>query len=387
MGVFSLSYNDAAPQVLIGRGFSMKISINQATLSEVLSVVQKGISPRSTLPILAGIYMETKGEQVVFQSTDLELSIRYNVSALVEEPGRIVLPGKLFADIVKNLPDAAVHIQADEKGAIITCDQSSFSIKCMDPVDFPLFPSIQEEQSVQLPFEVFSSMAKKVHRVVSKDETRAILTGVLLEIEAGCVRMVATDSYRLAVAESSYEGSETDFTAVISGSFISDLASLGRTGGDIRLGLAENQIIVTYGDVTFVNRRIEGNYPNYRQLLPNTCEVKCTVKRQDLLAGIRRAALLGKNGAQIRMAIDSHSNTIQISSTAQDIGSTQETVRCEVEGPDMEIGFNSYYVSEGLSAMESADITFEAQAPVRPGIFRGTGDENYLYLVMPVKMN
>ena len=364
----------------------MKVSINQSSLSEVLSVVQKGVSPRSTLPILAGIYMETVGEQVVFQSTDLELSIRCSIPALVEEAGRIVLPGKLISDIVKNLPDAAVHIQADENGAIIACDQSSFSIKCMDPVDFPLFPSVQEEQSVQMPFEVFSDMAKKVYRVVSKDETRAILTGVLLEIGSGCMRMVATDSYRLAVAESVYEG-DVDFSAVIAGSFIADLAGLPRTGGDIRLGLAENQIVVSYGDTTFVNRRIEGNYPNYRQLLPSSCETKCTVNRQELLAGIRRASLLGKSGTQIRMSIDTPSNTIQITSTAQDIGSTQETVRCQVEGTDISIGFNSYYVSEGLSAMESDEVTFEVQASVKPGVFRGTGEENYLYLAMPVKLS
>ena len=365
----------------------MKISINQSTLSETLSVVQKGVSPRSTLPVLAGIYMETKGDQVVFQSTDLELSIRCAVPALVEEPGSTVLPGKILGDIVKNLSDAAVHIQTDDYGAVITCDQSSFSIKCMDPVDFPLFPSLQEEQSVILPFDDFSRMAKKVIRVASKDETRAILTGVLIEVAGGTMRMVATDSYRLAVAEASCPAPEKDFSAVLSGSFIADLASLARTGDDIRIGLAENQIVASYGETTFVNRRIEGNYPNYRQLLPNTCATICTVDRQALLAGVRRASLLGKSGVRVRFAVDSLTHTIQLSSNSQDVGSTQETVRCQVEGSDIEIGFNSYYVSEGLAAMDSSEVTFELQAPVKPGIFRATGEEKYLYLVMPVKMN
>ena len=365
----------------------MKVSINQSALSETLSIVQKGVSARSTLPILAGIYIETQGEELVFQSTDLELSIRCAIPALVEEAGRAVIPGKILGDIVKNLPDAAVHIQTDDVQAMIACDQSSFSIRCMDPIDFPLFPSLQEDQSVQLPFDDFARMAKKVFRVVSKDETRAILTGVLLEVAGGTMRMVATDSYRLAVAESPCPVSESDFSAVLAGSFIADLAALPRTGGDIRIGLAENQVVVSYGETTFVNRRIEGNYPNYRQLLPASSSTVCTVDRQMLLAAVRRASLLGKSGSRIRFAIDSVTHTIQLSSTTQEVGSTQETVRCQVEGSDIEIGFNSYYVSEGLAAMESSEITFELQASVKPGIFRGTGEENYLYLIMPVKMN
>ena len=365
----------------------MKISISQSALADVLSIVQKGVSPRTTLPILAGIYIETQGEQVVFQSTDLELSVRCATPALVEEAGRAVLPGKILGDIVKNLSDAAIHIATDDQSAVIACDQSSFSIKCMDPVDFPLFPSIQEEKSIQIPFDIFADMGKKVFRVVSKDETRAILTGVLVEVGGGCMRMVATDSYRLAVAEVPYEQPVDDFSAVLAGSFIADLCSLSRTGEDIRLGLTDNQVIVSYGSTTFVNRRLEGNYPNYRQLLPSSSAVICTVDRQALLAGVRRAALLGRNGAQVRFTVDSVTNTIQLSSTTQDVGSTQETVRCQVEGGDIEIGFNSYYVSEGLAAMESSEITFELQAPVKPGIFRGAAGENYLYLVMPVKMN
>ena len=365
----------------------MKVSINQTTLSETLSIVQKGVSPRTTLPILAGIFIETQGDQVVFQSTDLELSIKCAVPALVEEQGRAVIPGKILTDIVKSLPDAAVHMQIDDSGAVIACDQSSFSVRCMDPVDFPLFPSLQEDQSVSLPFEDFARMAKKVFRMVSKDETRAILTGVLLEVVGATMKMVATDSYRLAVAEAACPVVENDFSAVLAGSFIADLANLPRTGEDIRIGLADNQVIVSYGGTTFVNRRIEGNYPNYRQLLPASCTTICTVDRQALLAGVKRASLLGKSGSRVRFSVDSVTHTIQLSSTTQEVGSTQETVRCQVEGPDIEIGFNSYYVSEGLSAMDSSEVTFELQAPVKPGIFRGTGDENYLYLIMPVKMN
>ena len=232
----------------------MKFSINQSEFLNALTIVQKGVSTRTTLPVLAGIYVEAHGDEVTFQTTDLELSIQYTATALVEEEGEIVFPGKLIVDIVKNLPDAAVHVEAADFDAVIKCESSSFSIKCLNAVDFPGFPKVSTEQQIRIPFETFSSMARKVCRVVSKDESRAILTGVLITAEEGVLKMVATDSYRLAVTEAPLEGAE-EFNAVVAGTFVSDLAGLPKTGEDIMLALAENQIIVSYHGTVFVNRR------------------------------------------------------------------------------------------------------------------------------------
>ena len=363
----------------------MKISINQSELLNALSIVQKGVSARSTLPVLAGIYVEAQGDEVTFQTTDLELSIQYTATALVEEEGRTVFPGKLIVDIVKNLPDAAVHIDTDELDAVIVCESSSFSIKCLNPVDFPGFPKVTPEQQIKIPFETFSSMARKVCRVVSKDESRAILTGVLVAAEDGVLRMVATDSYRLAVTEAPLAGAE-EFNAVIAGTFIADLAGLPKTGDDISLALAENQIIVSYHDTVFVNRRIEGRYPNYKQLIPSSYDTRCVIPKSAFAAAVRRASLLDHSGSQVRFSINEASQTIQLTTATQDVGSTQEIVKAQIEGADVEIGFNSYYVNEGLSAMESDEVSLEIQSSLKPGIMKGTGEENYLYLVMPVRI-
>jgi DNA polymerase-3 subunit beta len=313
------------------------------------------------------------------------LSIQYTTSALVEEPGKTVLPGKLMVDIVKNLPDAAVHIDTNEDTAIISCESSSFSIRCLNPDDFPGFPKVVAQRQISVPFEVFSSMARKVCRVVSKDESRAILTGVLVEVEDQYVKMVATDSYRLAVAKTATEGYQDDFSAVIAGGFVAELAGLPKTGDNITLSLSENQIIVEYGTTTFVNRRIEGRYPNYRQLIPTSYETRCVVEKNALASAVKRASLLDRSGSQVRFSINVPSQTIQLT-TNQEIGSTQEIVRGEIEGADVEIGFNSNYVGEGLSAMESSTASMEIQGPLKPGIFRGQDDEDYLYLVMPVRI-
>lgn len=363
----------------------MKLSINQSELLNALVIVQKGITTRSTLPVLSGIYMKATEDAVMFQTTDLELSIQYTTSAFVEEEGEAVLPGKLVVDIVKNLPDAAVHVDASIDTAIISCESSSFSIRCLNPVDFPGFPKVEAEKSISVPFEVFSSMARKVCRVVSKDESRAILTGVLISVEDEKLKMVATDSYRLAVTEAPIEGSPENFSAVIAGSFVSDLAGLPKTGNDISLSLAENQIIVSYAGTMFVNRRIEGKYPNYKQLIPSSYETRCLVDKSSLIGAVKRASLLERSGSQVRLSINVPSQTIQLT-TSQDIGSTQEIVKAAIEGVDVEIGFNSHYVSEGLNAMDSDQVSLEIQGSLKPGIMKGSGEENYLYLVMPVRI-
>ena len=363
----------------------MKFSISQSELLNALTIVQKGISTRSTLPVLSGIFVQTVGDEVTFQTTDLELSVQYTAAALVEEPGSTVLPGKLIVDIVKNLSDAAVHIQAQDDGAVITCEASSFSIRCLNPLDFPAFPVVQPDQQISVPFEAFSSMARKVCRIVSKDESRAILTGVLISVEDQMLKMVATDSYRLAVTEHPLEGQANEFSAVIAGSFVSDLAGLPKTGDNISFALAENQIIVSYAGTMFINRRIEGRYPNYKQLIPTSYDTRCIVSRSALSSAVKRASLLEKAGSQVRFSVNVPSQTIQLT-TSQDVGSTQEIVKAEIEGSDVEIGFNSHYVNDGLVAMESSDVSFEIQGSLKPGIFKAMGEENYLYLVMPVRI-
>ena len=350
-------------------------------------VVLKGVSTRSTLPILSGILLDTQGDRLTLQTTDLELSIQYSVAALVEEEGKAVVPGKLFSEIVKNLPDAAVHVEADEDAALITCDASSFSIKALNHEDFPGFPHVDVMQRIEIPFSQFSSMVRRVARVVSKDESRAILTGVLVTLEEGRLKMVATDSYRLAITEADLpDASADEFQAVISGSFLSEIASLSLGDSALSLALAENQIVVTCGDTVFINRRIEGNFPNYKQLLPDGHATRAKIDVDRLVSAVKRTSLLGSSDAPVRFDLNAASQTVQLSAAAQDVGSAQETIGCEIEGEDTEIAFNYSFVLSGLAAVATEKTYLEVQSSLKPGIFRADEPENYLYLVMPVRI-
>lgn len=366
----------------------MKFSINQSELQNALSVVVKGSSTRSTLSILAGVYIKAEEGSIILQTTNLELSIKITCSALVEEKGESVVPAKLFLDIVKNLPDMAVRIEADDATAVMFCDTTTFSLKALNPLDFPAFPEVEAEQEAQFPFSTFSSMVKRTAKVVSHDETRAVLTGVLVSCVGTDLKMVATDSYRLAVAETQLvQPCPEEFEAVISGSFLSDIASLSQSDEPITLALSENQIIVTYRDTTFINRRIEGMFPNYKQLIADGFSTRVTLSTHALADAVRRVSLLSNKVSPVQVKVDAEAGVVTLLTNSQDVGNAQENLICEVQGESVEIAFNFSFMLDGLNSIAPDAVHLDLFGSMKPGILRATDDaEKFLYLIMPVRV-
>lgn len=365
----------------------MKFSINQSELHNALSVVVKGSSARSTLSILAGVYIKAEDGLVTLQTTNLELSIRMSVPALVEEKGETVVPAKLFTDIVKSLPDMAVRIEAEDMAATVFCDSTTFSLKALNPLDFPAFPEVEAEQETQFPFNVFASMVKRTAKVVSHDETRVVLTGVLVSRTGTTCKMVATDSYRLAVSEVEVKTSATqDFEAVISGSFLQDIASLPSSEDPVTLAMNENQIIVTYQNTTFINRRIEGTFPNYRQLIADGFVTRATLSTQALTEAVRRVSLLSNKISPVQVKVDAESGVVTLLTNAQDVGNAQESLICEVQGESVDIAFNFSFVLDGLNSIGTDVVHLDLFGSIKPGILRSAEGENFLYLIMPVRV-
>lgn len=365
----------------------MKFSINQSELQNALSVCVKGSSTRSTLSILAGVYIKAEEGSITLQTTNLELSIKVTCSALVEEQGESVVPAKLFLDIVKNLPDMAVRIEADASTAVVFCDSTTFSLKALNPLDFPAFPEVEADQEAQFPFSVFSKMVKRTSKVVSHDETRIVLTGVLISCVGTELKMVATDSYRLAVAETELsQPCPEEFEAVISGSFLSDIASLSQSDQPITLALSENQIIVKYQDTTFINRRIEGSFPNYKQLIADGFITRATLPTHALIDAVRRVSLLSNKVSPVQIKVDSEAGVVTLLTNSQDIGNAQENLICEVEGEPVEIAFNYSFLLDGLNSIDTDAVHLDLFGPMKPGLLRATEGENFLYLIMPVRV-
>ena len=365
----------------------MRISIARSELLDALTVVSKGMSSRSTLPILSGILLVAEGDTVSLQATDLEVSVKHSTAALVEQGGQTVIPGKLLGDIVRTLPEAAVALEKDGDVVVVKCQHSSFTLKTLNPADFPKFPEVSVDKQVSLPAQLLGSMVKKVSKAVSRDETRAILTGVRLMIEGPSVRMVATDSYRLATCEVVLaEQPSEEMDVVIPGRALEEVTRIASSTDTVTLGTSDNQIVFGFGETTFVTRRIEGSFPNWKQLIPKECETSVVLDTEEFLSAVKRVSLMALHNSPLRLSVSVEDQTLSLSATTQDVGDASEDIMVKAEGKDVEIAFNHTFLVDGLVSTTTDTVTVEIQNSLKPGIMKSGGEEEFLYLLMPVRL-
>lgn len=365
----------------------MKLSIARSELLDALSVVSKGMSSRSTLPILSGVLLSVSDGTLALQSTDLEVSVRHSSPALVEQEGQTVVPGKLLSDIVRSLPEAAVTLETEGDMVVVRCLQSSFTVKTLNPSDFPRFPEVEVGKEVELPSSTVAWMVKKVAKAVSRDETRAVLTGILIVIEGPIIKMVATDSYRLAVSESILDTQSTDdMQVIVQGRALDEVSRLATGAEKITVGISENQVVFSFGSTTFVTRRIEGTFPNYKQLIPAESEISVIVSTEEFLSAVRRVSLLAMHNTPLKISVQVDDQTLSLSATTQDVGDASEDIMAKVEGRDVEVAFNHAFLLDGLASVSDDTVKLEVQSALKPGLLRSTGKDQFLYLLMPVRL-
>lgn len=367
----------------------MKFTVSQSALARALAVVSKGIATQATLPILAGIHIRAYEGTIELQTTNLNISIRHALPANVEEQGSAVVSGKTLTNVVKNLPDSAVSFEGGLSGVEISCEKSHFRLNTLDPVDFPEFPTYDLVQQVELPSELLQSMVDKVYKVTSKDTSRPILAGVLMTVEDNTIRLVATDSYRLAVCDASSETSSVEgaFEAIVPGATFHDVLGLPSMTDRLSMGLTDSQIVFSFGSTTYVSRRIEGNYPNFRQLLPASCNTTVRLDATQLAQALRRVSVIAMSNPSVRFDIDADGSLMRLSASSPDQGESTELLSAEVEGATMSIALNYHYVLDCVSAASSdSELTLELLTSMQPAIFKSYASINYLYLLMPVRM-
>jgi len=367
----------------------MKFTVSQSALARALSVVSKGIGAQTTLPILAGIYISAQAGSIEFQTTNLNISIRHAIPANVEEEGATVVSGKILGNVVKNLPDSAVTFDDGSGSMSISCEKSHFRLNTLSAVDFPEFPAFDLDQSVELPSALLSNMVDKVYKVTSKDTSRPILAGVLLTVEENIIRLVATDSYRLAVCDTSTETAdvETKFEVIVPGGTFHDVLTLPSMTERLSIGLAASQIVFSFGSTTYVSRRIEGNFPNFRQLLPANCNSTVKLDAASLAQALRRVSVIATSNPSVRFDIDADGGLLKLSASSPDQGESTELIDVEVEGTSMSIALNYHYVLDCVSASaQDKDVSLELLSSAQPAVFKSYANINYLYLLMPVRM-
>lgn len=367
----------------------MKFTVSQSALAKAVAVVSKGIGAQSTMPILAGIYLSARAGSIEFQTTNLNISIRHAIPANVEDEGSTVVSGKILSNVVKNLPDSAVTFEETGSVVQISCEKSRFRLNTLPASDFPEFPLYELSRSVVLPSELLSTMVDKVYKVTSKDTSRPILSGVLLTVQDNTIRLVATDSYRLAVCDTNTDtdGVDEPFEVIVPGGTFHDVLVLPSMTEQLTMGVTDSQIVFSFGSTTYVSRRIEGNFPNFRQLLPSQCTTTVRLDAEQLAQALRRVSVIALSNPSVRFDIDADGALLTLSASSPDQGESRELLPVEVEGDSMAIALNYHYVLDCVSAAaHDADVSLELLSSMQPAIFKSYAKINYLYLLMPVRM-
>ena len=368
----------------------MKFNIEKNELLKVLQVIQRGISTSAQVSTqqayYQGIYLEAKENTIIFQSTNSKTSIKYVINAVVDIEGAIVVPGKLFINIIKNMPSGVIFVTNEGTEVIISCNMSSFSLHGLDIKGFPTFPSVIEDKKVEIPYDIFLSLAEKTYKFVTKEVKRLgyAMTGVLLSIEDNMIRFTAIDTVKIAIAEYKLKEDIDDFSVIIPADFIADIINLPKIEENLSLSINENQIIVTYGDITFINVRIEGNFINYKSLINNNAKMTCVINRSSLQQALRRASIFNSSNAKVSLTFKPEKNIIQLKTTEEN-GSTEELIECNCEGIELSICFNVANIFGGLSVMDTEDVIIELEDKNKTGIMKSEGESKFTYIMMPVR--
>jgi len=353
-------------------------------LAAALGTVSRGLSTRGAVQVLNGILLRADEGKLVLAATDMELSIRASIEGEVSGDGAVVVPGRLLTDLVRLLPDESVRLVHEEGDGVLTITSGSHSsrLNVYSAEDFPRLPPTDVSMHT-IAVQALLETIEKVARAASRDESRPVLTGILVRFEGDRLVMAATDSYRLAVKETELAGSGADLDAIIPARALQELARIAAGADEVQLGVHENHVIFGTGDVWLTSRRIDGQFPNYKQLLPEAFEAEITTTREPLLHVIRRAGVLAQRNAPLRLRFAD--GELGVSAQTQDVGEAHETLPVDYAGEPLEIGFNPDFLRDGLEAVSDDRVQLKLINPLRPGLIVSP-DESFWYLIMPIRL-
>jgi DNA polymerase-3 subunit beta len=370
-------------EVIVGTG--LRITASKDELVQALGVVSRAVSTRTSVQILSGILLEPLGGELRLAATDMELSLRANVQAQIEGDGAIVLPGKTLADIARLLPSDEVAIEHKPSEAVvhITSGSASYTLHMYNPEDFPRLPELDAVETFSVDRESLLETIHRVARAASRDESRPVLTGILVSFTGGKIVMAATDSYRLAVKETELGGNAPELEAIVPSRALQELARIANAGDTVEVGVHENQVLFSTDGAWLTTRRIDGQFPNYRQLLPEQFEHELQLPREELLDVVRRVSLMAQRNSPLRLRFAE--GELTVIARTHEVGESQESMPIGFTGETLEIGFNADFLRDGLESMDGDDVRFKLISPLRPAVIQGEGDD-FTYLVMPIRL-
>jgi DNA polymerase-3 subunit beta len=365
----------------------MKIRCAQQDLSRAMSAVGRATSARTTMPILANVLLETTAGGLRVVATDLELGIRAQIPAEVERGGLVTLPARLLAEIVAHLPASSVEVQVEEGSAVaeIRCQRSSFELVGMPASDFPRVPEGDVEAVCSVPAALLRTMIRQTLFAASTDETRPFLTGVYVSGDEEGLRFVATDGGRLAVRTASVKVARP-VSAIVPSKTMHELVRLtGAVEGEVEVGLVDNQVVFSAGELRVFSRLVGGQFPNYQQVIPREFKQRVRVGTERLYQALRRVAITARDSATV-VRLAAQDAVLRLSSSTPEVGRAWEELEVETSGEPMEVAFNARYLLDALAVLETDEVALELTGPLSPGAVRPVGFEDYVYVVAPVRV-
>jgi len=373
----------------------MKLNTQTAELLAQLQTVSRVASTRSAVQALSGVMISAEdGATPELLATDMEMSLRVPLDAEVSRPGSVVLPARLLLDVVRSLPapSLSLELRSAEQDVELVSGPARFHLRTLRSEDFPRLPTPSDGARVALPSDAFVETVERVARSASRDETRPVLTGILMSAGGGELRMVATDSYRLSVRSTPLdEPLESAIEANVPARALQELGRIAAQGDaeKVAVSLGENQVVFEIGDVVLSSRLIDGQFPNYRQLLPETVEHELRLASAEITEVVRRVSLMAQKNAPLRLAFSE--GTLTVSAQTPDVGEASEAMPVPFHGEDFEIGFNPDFLRDGLESVEEDELILKLISPLRPGLIESpdtdAGAGEFVYLIMPIRLN
>jgi len=376
----------------------MKVTVLQENLAHGLGIVSRAVSPRSTLPVLANVLVASDEGRLRLSATNLELGITCWIGARIDEEGSTTVPARTFVDLVNTLPAEQVNLSLDTSTQTLNmrCGTSNTDIKCIDAQEFPPLPVPDMEGAIQLDVADFKEMIQQVVLAASTDEARPVLMGVLVTVENDQITMAAADGFRLSVRKATLSSPVPhSINAIIPARALGELARIASDGDEkisMVLPKGRGQVVYRLKDVELVSQLIDGTFPDYQQIIPRSYKSRTLVSTASLVKACKQAEIFAREGSNVaRLDIKAASGELQpseveISATSEETGSNETVVEATVDGGGLLIAFNVKFLREALEVIKTPNVALETSAPNAPGVIRPVGEDNFLYVIMPMHL-
>jgi DNA polymerase III subunit beta len=368
----------------------VKISLSSSELLTQLQTATRVASTRSAVQALSGVMISARESGCELLATDMEVGLRMPLAAEVARPGSAVLPARLLLDVARSLSaeSLTMELRAAEQDVELICGATTFHLRTLRVEDFPNLPQPSPDSRVELPAAAFVETITRVARSASRDETRPVLTGILISAAGQELRMVATDSYRLSVKETALRSPlQGSLEANVPARALQELARIEQQAGaeSLAVSVGQNQAIFELGEIVLSSRLIDGQFPNYRPLLPESVEHELRLSSAEVTDVVRRISLLAQKNAPLRLSFSE--GTLSVSAQTPDVGEASEAIPVPYHGELFEIGFNPEFLRDGLESVETDELVLKLISPLRPGLIESPDTGDFVYLIMPIRLN